>query len=43
MLPAPIAEHLRAHLDTHVAVGDQALIFSVAERAPGPTLADRRG
>jgi integrase len=28
MLPAPVAEQLRVHLDAHVAVGDQAWIFS---------------
>ena len=34
MLPAPVAEQLRVHLDTHVQAGDQAWIFSGAAGQP---------
>jgi len=34
MLPAPVAEQLRVHLDTHVEAGDQAWIFTGAAGQP---------
>ncbi len=34
MLPAPVVEQLRVHLDTHVGAGDQAWIFSGAAGQP---------